>query len=79
MTRVLMCGIMWVIGSTGMKEGYVMFQAIFSLVATTLNAWLVINEVGKGRDKWSNVFLVVFLFSLSASVAGLIRAVMLMG
>ena len=56
-----------------------MFQAMFSLVATTLNAWLVINEVGKGRDKWSNVLLIVFLFSLSASVAGLIRAVMLMG
>lgn len=56
-----------------------MFQAIFSLVATTLNAWLVVNEVGKGRDKWSNVFLVVFLFSLSASSAGLVRAVMLMG
>lgn len=56
-----------------------MFQAIFSLVATTLNAWLVINEVGKGRDKWSNVFLVVLIFSLSASAAGLIRAVMLMG
>lgn len=79
MTRVLMCGIMWVIGSTGMKEGYVMFQAIFSLVATTLNAWFVINEVGKGRENWSNVFLVVFLFSLSASAAGLVRAVMLMG
>lgn len=78
MTRVLMCGIMWVIGSTGMKEGYVMFQAIFYLIGTTLNAWLVINEVGKGRDKWSNVFLVVFLFSLSASAAGLVRAVMLM-
>lgn len=56
-----------------------MFQAIFSLVATTLNAWLVVNEVGKGRDKWSNAFLVVFLFSLSASVAGLVRAVVLMG
>lgn len=56
-----------------------MFQAMFSLVATTLNAWLVINEVGKGRDKWSNVLPIVFLFSLSASVAGLIRAVMLMG
>lgn len=56
-----------------------MFQAIFSLVVTTLNAWMVVNEVGKGRDKWSNAFLVVFLFSLSASVAGLIRAVMLMG
>lgn len=56
-----------------------MFQAMFSLVATTLNARLVINEVGKGRDKWSNVLLIVFLFSLSASVAGLIRAVMLMG
>lgn len=56
-----------------------MFQAMFSLAITTLNAWLVINEVGKGRDKWSNVFLVVFLFSLSASVSGLIRAVMLMG
>lgn len=56
-----------------------MFQAIFSLVTTTLNAWLVINEVGKGRDKWSNVFLVVFLFSLSASMAGLVRAVVLMG
>lgn len=56
-----------------------MFQAIFSIVATTLNAWLVVNEVGKGRDKWSNVFLVVFLFSLSASVAGLVRAVALMG
>lgn len=79
MTRVLMCGIMWVIGSTGMKEGYVMFQAIFSLVATTLNTWFVINEVGKGRENRSNVFLVVFLFSLSASVAGLVRAVMLMG
>ena len=51
----------------------------FSLVATTLNAWLVINEVGKGRDKWSNVFLVVFLFSLSASVVGLVRAGVLMG
>ena len=70
---------MWAIGSTDMKEGYVMFQAIFSIVATTLNAWLVVNEVGKGRDKWSNVFLVVFLFSLSASVAGLVRAVALMG
>jgi hypothetical protein len=56
-----------------------MFQAIFSLVATTLNAWLVINEVGKGRDKWSNVWLVVFLFSLSASASGLVRAVVLMG
>lgn len=55
-----------------------MFQAMFSLVATTLNAWLVVNEVGKGRDNWSNVFLVVLLFSLSASAAGLIRAVMLM-
>jgi hypothetical protein len=51
----------------------------FSLVATTLNAWLVINEVGKGRDKWSNMWLVLFLFSLSASAAGLVRAVMLMG
>lgn len=56
-----------------------MFQAIFYLVGTTLNAWFVINEVGKGRDKWSNVFLVVFLFSLSASAAGLVRAAMLMG
>lgn len=56
-----------------------MFQMIFSLVTTTLNAWLVINEVGKGRDKWSNAFLVVFLFSLSASASGLVRAVMLMG
>jgi len=56
-----------------------MFQAIFSLVATTLNAWVVINEVGKGRDKWSNMWLVLFLFSLSASAAGLVRAVMLMG
>lgn len=56
-----------------------MFQAIFSLVATTLNAWLVVNEVGKGRDKWSNALLVAFLFSLSASVAGLVRAVVLMG
>ena len=70
---------MWVIGSTDMKGGYVMFQAMFSLVATTLNAWLVVNEVGKGRDNWSNVFLVVLLFSLSASAAGLIRAVMLLG
>lgn len=33
-----------------------MFQAIFYLVGTTLNAWLVINEVGKGRDKWSNAW-----------------------
>lgn len=56
-----------------------MFQAIFSLVATTLNAWLVINEVGKGRDKWSNVWLLALLFSLSASAAGLVRAVVLMG
>lgn len=55
-----------------------MFQAIFSLVATTLNAWLVINEVGKGRDKWSNAWLFVFLFSLSASASGLVLAVMLM-
>lgn len=55
-----------------------MFQEIFSLVATTLNAWLVINEVGKGRDKWSNAWLFVFLFSLSASSSGLVRAVMLM-
>lgn len=79
MTRVLMCGIMWVIGSTGMKEGYVMFQAIFYLIGTTLNAWLVINEAGKGRENWSNVWLVVCLFCLSASVSGLVRAVMLMG
>lgn len=56
-----------------------MFQAIFSLVTTTLNAWLVINEVGKGRENWSNTWLVVFLFSLSASASGLVRAVMLMG
>lgn len=56
-----------------------MFQAIFYLVATTLNAWLVINEVGKGRDKWSNAWLFVFLFSLSASASGLVRAVTLMG
>ena len=56
-----------------------MFQAMFSLVATTLNAWLVINEVGKGRENWSNAWLVLFLFSLSASSSGLIRAVMLMG
>lgn len=56
-----------------------MFQAIFSLVATTLNAWLVINEVGKGRDKWSNAWLFVFLFSLLASASGLVRAVTLMG
>ena len=56
-----------------------MFQAIFSLAATTLNAWLVINEVGKGRENWSNVWLVLFLFSLSASASGLVRAVMLMG
>ena len=55
-----------------------MFQAIFSLVTTTLNAWLVINEVGKGRDKWSNMLLVAFLFCLSASAAGLVRAAMLM-
>jgi len=40
---------------------------------------VVINEVGKGRDKWSNMWLVLFLFSLSASAAGLVRAVMLMG
>lgn len=77
--RVLMCGIMWVICSTDVNEGYVMFLVIFYLVGTTMNAWLVVNEVGKGRDKWSNAFLVVFLFSLSASAAGLIRAVMLMG
>lgn len=56
-----------------------MFQAIFYLVATTLNAWLVINEVGKGRDKWSNAWLFVFLFSMSASASGLVRAVTLMG
>lgn len=56
-----------------------MFQAIFSLVATMLNAWLVINEVGKGRENWSNVWLVLFLFSLSASASGLVLAVMLMG
>ena len=56
-----------------------MFQAIFSLVATTLNAWLVINEVGKGRENWSNAWLVLFLFSLSASASGLIRAFVLMG
>lgn len=56
-----------------------MFQAIFYLVGTTVNAWLAINEVGKGRDKWSNVWLFVCLFCLSASVSGLIRAVMLMG
>lgn len=56
-----------------------MFQAIFSLIATTLNAWLVINEVGKGRENWSNVWLVLFLFSLSASASGLVRAVVLMG
>lgn len=56
-----------------------MLQAIFYLVATTLNAWLVINEVGKGRDKWSNAWLFVFLFSLSASASGLVRAVTLMG
>ena len=56
-----------------------MFQAIFYLVATTLNAWLVINEVGKGRDKRSNAWLFVFLFSLSASASGLVRAVTLMG
>ena len=57
-----------------------MFQAIFSLVMTTLNAWLVINEVSKGRDKWSNALLVVFLFSLSASIVSLVGgAVMLMG
>lgn len=56
-----------------------MFPAIFYLVATTLNAWMVINEVGKGRGKWSNVWLLLFLFSLSASAASLIRAVMLMG
>ena len=62
-----------------MKEGYVMFLAIFYLVGTTLNAWLVINEVGKGRDKWSNTWLVLFLFSLSANAAGLVRAVVLMG
>ena len=55
-----------------------MFQVMFSLCTTTLNAWLVINEVGKGRDKWTNLFLVVFLFSLSAIAAGLVRAVMLM-
>ena len=55
-----------------------MFQA-FSLVATSLNVWLVINEVGRGRDKWSDVFLVAFLFSLSASAAGLVRVVVLMG
>lgn len=56
-----------------------MFQAIFTLFATTLNAWLVINEVSKGRDKWSNAWMIVFLFSLSASASGLVRAVMLMG
>jgi hypothetical protein len=56
-----------------------MFQAIFYLAGTTLNAWLVINEVSKGRDKWSNVWLLLFLFSLSANVAGLVRAVVLMG
>lgn len=56
-----------------------MFRAIFSLVATTLNAWLVINEVGKGRENWSNTWLVLFLFSLSASASGLVRAVTLMG
>lgn len=56
-----------------------MFQAIFYLVATTMNAWLVINEVNKGRDKRSNAWLFVCLFCLSASVAGLIRAVILMG
>lgn len=56
-----------------------MFQAIFYLIGTTLNAWLVINEVGKGRDKWSNAWLFVCLFCLSTSAAGLVRAVMLMG
>ena len=56
-----------------------MFQVIFYLVMTTLNVWFVINEVGKGRDKWSAPLLVVYLFSLLAGVAGLVRAVMLMG
>lgn len=56
-----------------------MFQAIFYLVGTMMNAWLVINEVGKGRENWSNVWLLLFLFSLSANAAGLVRAVMLMG
>lgn len=56
-----------------------MFQAIFYLIGTTMNAWLVINEVGKGRENWSNVWLFVCLFCLSASVSGLIRAVVLMG
>ena len=56
-----------------------MFLAIFYLVGTTLNAWFVINEVGTGRDKWSNTWLVLFLFSLSANAAGLVRAVVLMG
>lgn len=77
--RVLMCGIMWVICSTDVNEGYVMFLVIFYLVGTTMNAWLVINEVGKGRDKWSNVWLFVCLFCLLAGVSGLVRAVMLMG
>lgn len=78
-TFSLTYGIVWEIGSTNVEEGYIMFQAIFALFATTLNAWLVINEVSKGRDKWSNACLIVFLFSLSASASGLVRAVMLMG
>ena len=54
-------------------------SGVFSLVAATLNAWLVVNEVGRGRGNWSNAWLVLFLFSLSASASGLVRAVMLMG
>ena len=57
-----------------------MFRVIFSLVMTALNAWLVIDEVSKGRDERSNALLVVFLFSLSASIVSLVGgAVMLMG
>ena len=47
--RALTCCIVWVVGFTGMKGGCVMFQAIFSPVAATLNAWLVIDEVGRGE------------------------------
>ena len=57
-----------------------MFRVIFSLVMTVLNAWLVIDEASKGRDERSNALLVVFLFSLSASIVSLVGgAVMLMG